>query len=226
MWHTIAAVALAVLVTAHLALRLQRVRRARAAASERFYAAVRGLLEGARLEDTGSVGLPRLCGRFAQFNVQVQPVVDTLPLRRLPVLWLLVTLQSPLPLRAKLDLMMRSAGPTTFSNFDQLPFTLPRPAGFPEHATLRSDDHEHVISTEVLRPHLDLFANPRAKELLLTPNGIRIVWMLAEADRARYGVFRQADFGGVDLQPEMLKTLFARLIAVRKSILDRQGNSA
>jgi hypothetical protein len=223
MWHSVAAAALAVLVTVHLVLRWRRAQRKRAGAAEHFYAAVRGMFEAARLEDTGAVGLPRLCGRFAQYHVQVQPVVDTLALRRLPVLWLLVTLQDALPLRARLDLMMRSAGPTTFSNFDLLPVTLPTPAGFPDHAMLRTDDRAHVIATEVLRPHVGLFADPRAKELLLTPNGVRIVWMLAEADRARYGVFRQADFGDVSLQPELLRALLARLIAVRTSILERAG---
>ena len=225
MLHSIAALSLAVLVTAHLLLRWRRVRRQHAAESDRFFAAVRGLLDQERLEDTESVGLPRLCGRFAGFNVQVQPVVDTLPLRRLPVLWLLVTLQDALPLKAKLDLMMRSAGPTTFSNFDLLPFTLPHPVGFPEHAMLRTDDSGQVISAEVLRSHIGLFSDKRAKELLITPLGVRIVWMMAEADRARYGIFRQADFGGVDLQPELLQTLLAKLVEVRQSIVDWKGGN-
>ena len=49
--------------------------------------------------------------------------------------------------------------------------------------------------------HLSLFADGRAKELLVTPNGVRFVWLLAEADRARYGVFRQAEFGDAALHP-------------------------
>jgi hypothetical protein len=226
MWHALAAAALAVLVGLHLALRWRRLHRARASAADHFYEAVREVLEEARFEPTGAVGLPRLSGRFGRFQMQVQPVVDTLALRRLPVLWLLVTLQEPLPLRAKLDLMMRSAGPTTFSNFDLLPTTLSRPAGFPDQAVLRTDDATQAIAPEVLRPHLDVFSDPRAKELLITPNGLRIVWMLAEADRARYGIFRQADFGDVRLEPELLRTLFARLLALRKSILDWQDRTA
>lgn len=223
MWRNLAAGALTVVLAVHLARRWQRLRRARAGAVGRFYGAVKGFLEQERFEDTGSVGLPRLCGRYAQFDVQVQPVVDTLALRRLPVLWLLVTLQDKLPVGAKLDLMMRPAGPTTFSNFDLLPVTLPGPPGFPEHAVLRTDDPEQAIPVEVLRPHLDIFSDKRAKELLITPLGVRIVWMLAEAERARYGILRQAEFGEVALQPELLRMLFARLIAVRKSVLDRQG---
>ncbi len=226
MWRELAATALAVAAAARLALRWQRQRRARAGAADQFYGAVKGLLEQERFEDTGSVGLPRLCGRYAGFDVQLQPVVDTLALRRLPVLWLLVTLQDKLPVPGRLDLMMRPAGPTTFSNFDLLPVTLKNPAGFPELAVLRSDDSGRGFPPELLQPHVDLFADKRAKELLITPLGVRIVWMLAEAERARYGILRQAEFGAVSLQPELLHALFARLIAVRKSILNWRGKSS
>lgn len=50
--------------------------------------------------------------------------------------------------------------------------------------------------------------------------GARLVWQLAEADRARYGVFRQAEFGEVEVDPELVRGLLDRLIAVRKTILD------
>jgi hypothetical protein len=150
-------------------------------------------------------------------------VVDTLAVRRLPALWLLVTVQAPLPLNAKLDLMMRPAGPTTFSNFDLLPVTLERPAGFPEHAVLRTDDAARAPPAEWLAGHLEVFEDLRAKELLITPQGLRLVWLLAEAERARYGVFRQAEFGAVDIAPDLLRDLLDRLLALRASILARAG---
>ena len=36
---------------------------------------------------------------------------------------------------------------------------------------------------------------------------MRIVWLLAEAERARYGVFRQAAFGGARLDPALIERL-------------------
>src|SRR5262245_14895692 len=99
-----------------------------------------GMLEGADLETTGAMGLPRLVGRYRSFPVQILPLVDTLPTRRLPALWLLVTLQNPLPVKARLDLMMRPTAATTFSNFDLLPVTLQPPPGFPTDAVVRTDD--------------------------------------------------------------------------------------
>jgi hypothetical protein len=226
MWHSIAASLLSVLIGAHLVLRLRRSHAARAREVAGFFARCGGILDHDRIESLAAVGYPRLCGRFGELPAQVQPVVDTLAVRRLPVLWLLVTLQGALPVKAKLDLMMRPAGPTTFSNFDLLPVTLDRPVGFPDQAVLRTDDVRQVLSPEVLRPHMDMFADPCAKELLISPNGVRIVWMLAEGDRVRYGLLRQADFHGIDLDPDLLRMLLGKLMAVRQSVLDGRRAAA
>lgn len=185
----------------------------------RFYARASALLDQAELEDTGSTGYPRLVGRYHGLPVQVLPVIDTLPTRRLPALWVLVTLQCALPVSARFDLMMRPNAATTFSNFDLLPATIETPRGFPEYAVLRTDDPQKLLPPQVVAPHLDVFEDSRAKELLITPNGVRLVWLVAEANRARYGVFRQADFGDADLDPSDLQNLLDRLVALRQAIL-------
>lgn len=221
MGNTIAGTAVAVMLALYLLHRYRRERERRRRDYERFFDRAKPVLADARIEDTGAVGYPRLSGRYRGLPVQVLPVVDTLATRRLPALWLLVTLQDALPLKARFDLMMRPAGPTTFSNFDHLPFTVERPAGFPEHAVLKTDDPAQLLPAEVVAPHLDVFQDGRAKELLVTPNGLRLVWLLGEADRLRYGVFREADFGAAGLGPELLGSLLDRLVTIRQSILDR-----
>jgi hypothetical protein len=84
---------------------------------------------------------------------------------------------------------------------------------------VRTDDEDHVLPAHIVAPHLEVFEDSRAKELLITPNGVRIVWLIAEASRARYGVFREADFGEVDLDPDLLRDLLDKLVALRESIL-------
>jgi hypothetical protein len=219
-WRTVIGLAALIAAILFLAARYRRERERRHREPERFYARIAGVLEKSELQETGSVGYPRLAGHYRNFPVQVLPVVDTLATRRLPALWLLVTLQDALPTASRFDLMMRPTAATTFSNFDLLPVTMQRPAGFPEHAVLRTDDPEHLLPPHVVAPHLDVFADTRAKELLITPNGLRLVWLLAEASRARYGVFREADFRDAELDPELLRDLLDRLIAIRGSILD------
>jgi hypothetical protein len=130
----------------------------------------------------------------------------------------MVTLPGPVPVSATIDLMMRPEASASFSNFDQLDFTIEAPGDFPTGAVIRTDDPEQVPSPLHLRPHLGPFYGRQAKELLISPKGLRMVVLLAEADRARYGVFRQADFGEVRVSPELLKDCLERLQTLREDI--------
>ena len=117
--------------------------------------------------------------------------------------------------------MMRPAGPTTFSNFDLLGHTLENLPGFPEEGVVRTDDPASVLPAELVRPHLALFSGPGAKELLIAPTGLRMVWLLSEADRARYGVLRGGRFwrcGNRRQHPD--RVILDGLLALRLDILD------
>jgi hypothetical protein len=189
-------------------------------AADRFFTRAVEIIEGAELQPAGGLGYPRLVGRYQGLPVQVHPVIDTLAARRLPALWLLVTVQDNLPVTARFDLMMRPNAATTFSNFDLLPATVELPPGFPEEAVLRTDDPQHLLPPRLVSSHLDLFKDARAKELLITPNGVRFVWLLAEANRARYAALRDANFGEIDLDPDILRNLLDRLVSLRHAIVD------
>jgi hypothetical protein len=217
---TLLGIGVAIALAIRLASRLREGARKRAEAPDVFFAKVRPLIENARYEGEEAVGYPQLVGRYRGLPVRLHPVIDTLAIRKLPSLWLLATIPDPLPVKATFDLMMRPAGPTTFSNFDHLPVTLDALPDLPLYAVVRTDNADHVLPHHVVAPHLDVFADPRAKELLVTPKGLRFAWQLAEADRARYGIFRQAEFGMVELDPQLVRDLLDRLIALRKSILD------
>jgi hypothetical protein len=217
---TLFGIAAAIALAVHFAAKFRKRAKQRASAPDAFFMKVRPHIENARYEGERSAGYPQLVGRYRDLPVRLHPVIDTLAIRKLPSLWLLATVPDPMPLRATFDLMMRPAGPTTFSNFDHLPITLDALPDLPLHAVVRTDDAQHVLPYHLVAAHLDVFADPRAKELLITPKGLRFVWQVAEADRTRYGVFRQAEFGAVELDPQLVCDLLDRLIALRKSILD------
>jgi hypothetical protein len=152
-------------------------------------------------------------------EVQVQTVVDTLSTRKLPSLWLMVTVVDPLPLNATFDLMMRPAGPSTFSNYEQLREVVGTPAGFPEQAVVRSDNAAAMVPPDVVRRHIGPFFGRGPKELLISPKGLRMVMQLGEADRARYVVLRQAEFGEAQVQELELRNCLSLLFALREDIL-------
>lgn len=222
MWQvlsTIAGVVAAVALAVHLVMRFREASRRRREAPDKLYDPIKSMLHDWRYEGDAAAGFPQLVGYYDGLPVRIFAVVDTLAVRKLPVLWLLVTIPEPVPVKATFDLMMRPAGPTTFSNFDLLPAVIKTPPDFPPGAVVRTDDPNHLLPPFVIEPHLGLFEDARAKELLISPKGVRLVWQIAEADRARYGVFRQAEFGDVVLQPERVRALLYRLIAIRTSII-------
>lgn len=213
------AAALLVALGLHLWFLWRRSRKTSARYLSDLSAAIASAIEDARLEPAATVGVETFTGRHDGRRVQVRTIVDTLAVRKLPAMWLSVTVTEPVAVDATYDMMMRPNAPTTFSNFDRLPHRLPKPAGFPAEAILRSDRAGGAgRRLAALGARLDLFAHPAAKELLITPNGVRIVWLVAEADRARYGVFRQAVFDGATIDPDLVRHLCDAAADIRDAL--------
>ncbi len=169
------------------------------------------------------VGFPRLNGTYLGQRFDLQAVLDTLTFRKLPALWVLVTLPVPLPLRATLDVMVRPTGVEPFSNFHTLAEQIAPPPGFPEDCALRSDDPLALPPHELLAPHLGLFDDPRVKELVLSPKGLRITFLAEEANRGRYLIFRDAELGSMPLRTETLLPHLDALLALQHDILAREA---
>ena len=181
------------------------------------------LFSSPNIQPGKTIGSWQLSGLYEGQNFQVQTIVDTLATRKLPSLWMMITLPEPQPLSGTLDLMMRPSGPTTFSNFDFLSHTLPCPDSFPDDAVIRTDLPDMVRHIDFMRPHLDIYRERHGKEFLLSPKGLRIVALAAQADHARYGVLRQASFGEHILDAEMAKRGMDILRAVHQQL--RSGNA-
>jgi hypothetical protein len=219
MWQTVIGILLALLLAGLLVRNLQRGAAARKAEPQRLFADALPVLEDAQAAAGESAGTFILTGRYQGRDVRVTVLADTLALRKLPSLWLMVTIPMPLPVKSTLDLMMRPASVTSFSNFDHLPFTIETPEGFPEQMVIRSDVPDMALPLDLVARHIAPLSQPRGKELLITPKGLRLVLQMAEADRARYGVFRQADFGGAVVDPDVLREALDRLMDLQQDIL-------
>ncbi|MER8404522.1 hypothetical protein [Mesorhizobium sp. M0959] len=189
-------------------------------------AGVRVVVPDAANVSDGTASVVTFAGSWNGRRVQVRTIVDTLAIRKLPARWLSVSITEKVAIPGTFDMMMRPGSPTTFSNFDHLVHPLPKAAGFPAEAVLRSDRKGVRFPEAIIAGHLDVFAEERAKELLITPNGVRIVWLLAEAERARYGVFRQAEFGAVRLDPVLIERLLSSASALRDAINQSERQAA
>ncbi|UVK44218.1 hypothetical protein BPNPMPFG_006116 [Mesorhizobium sp. AR07] len=206
---------------------LARASRNRAAAALAIdLASIRTVIADAADVSDGTAGVITWEGSWNGRRVQLRTIVDTLATRKLPARWLSVSITEKVAVPGTFDMMMRPGSPTTFSNFDHLDHTLPKRSAFPAEAVARTDRKGVRFPLETIASHLGIFAEGRAKELLITPKGVRIVWLLAEAERARYGVFRQAEFGDSTLDPALIERLLVSVSALRDAINRNERQAA
>jgi hypothetical protein len=218
--------AIALGVVAHIAW-LARISRDKAKASlAADLANVRSVIADAADISDGTAGVVTWAGTWNGQRVQVRTIVDTLATRKLPTRWLSVSITEPVAVPGIFDMMMRPNSATTFSNFDHLPHMLPKVLGFPAEAVLRTDRKGVAFPQDLIAAHTDIFADGRAKELLITPKGVRIIWLLAEAERARYGVFRQAAFSDAGIEPALIERLLEAESGLREAINRRERQAA
>lgn len=162
---------------------------------------------------------PILQGRMRGRQLLLEPIADALVMRKLPVLWLRLTLLEPLRIDTTLSLLVRPQGTEFWSPSAELPHRLPLPAGWPEHALLRSDQPEVQSLLARLNPHvLEYFADMHAKELAISPRGVRLVYQLDQARRSNYLVLRTALFDHGFVAPELLSALVNHASAIHEAL--------
>ena len=209
----LAALAVATLVVMHRR-RRQAVKRERGA----FFAHCGGLFEESRIVQD-DVDFPTLEGRYRGLAVRLEPIVDHVAVRKLPSLWLLVTLRETLPLAGVTDFLARPLNTEFYSPAIHLDHRLATPAGFPATAQVRAEHPESQPPAELLRPYGVLFGDPRMKELAVGPGGVRLVYQIAEGERAQYMVLRQAEFGeSLRLDPGLARRLLDHAIALHNDL--------
>ena len=163
-------------------------------------------------------GFARVTAHKNDHAFDLQAVQDTLTFRKLPALWVMLTLPEALPVKATLDIMMRPTGNEPFSKFASLPQSIECPDFLPEGTALRSDNAS-LIETAYLRKHARIFDDPCVKELVISPKGLRLVILAEEADRGRYLIFRDAEMGAEPIERARLTPLIETLLSLRTDIL-------
>lgn len=176
----------------------------------------RHLLDGAaRLVDHSSIrlaadGLPVLDGRLSDARrIRIELIADTLVCRRLPQLWLKLTLVEDMPHRPAIGALARPTGAEFYSLVHDLPEWLPPPAvGIP--LLMRGDGGATAAEVERCAAVFQaLFRNPTVKEAVILPRGIRLVRQAAEGDRGAHLLLRQARFTLDEVPVETIRTAIA-----------------
>lgn len=217
--NVLLALSAAIAGTGFLYLLLRSIREGRLRATRRaaFLDDVQGLFSGG-LKRLNPDGFPRLSGTYRNHTFDVQVVPDSLNFRKLPSLWLLVSLPEPMPVRATFDLMMRPRGVEMFSKHAELPVQMAPDTAFPHDCTVRTDAPQLLPPRPLLLKHTAILEDPRAKELVIAPNGLRIVWLCEEAARGSYLLFRDSEMGMTPFPALEVKPLLDYLLDLREDL--------
>lgn len=172
------------------------------------------VLERRRVEHAGD-GFPRLEGFDRGRLVRVDLVSDTMTIRRLPQLWMVLTRLEARPELAEISVLVRPTGMEFYSLTENHPHRLRVPPELPAECLARGSDASAQRLLDQMAPTLQrIFADPRIKEVGVTKKGLRLVWQAAEGRRGEHLLMRQCIFDDAKVSGDALRARLAQLDAL------------
>lgn len=184
-------------------------------------AARRGLLDGCinaveRPHLThGGDGFPHLSGRLLGREVRVDLIPDTMTIRRLPQLWLSTTILDHNAALPRLSVLVRPAGTEFYSLNARFEHRLDAPHGVPAEVLIRGDAGAERLLAALAETLIDVLADARIKEIVITERGLRIVRQAGEGKRGEHLLLRQSVFEDAAVARHDLATVLDQLQTIR-----------
>lgn len=158
----------------------------------------------------GGDGFPRLGARLPDGrDVGIEIIADTLVTRRLPQLWLALTLRENEARRDfAIGALARPTGAEFFSLVHELPdWIAPPRCDLPLLVRGRSAAPDVIARAN--GTFCGIFSDPEVKEAVATPRGLRIVRRVAEGDRAAHLLLRQIRFPVSTVSTDLIRKAMA-----------------
>jgi len=175
----------------------------------------------------GGDGFPLITGSHRERGVQVQLLLDTMTMRRLPQLWLSVTLLDRHPGLAGLGILVRHCGTEFYALTSHFEDRLDAPHGFPAESLVRGDPGARPLLAGLAPLLADILKDPRVKEIAITERGMRIVRQAAEGKRGEHLLLRQSVFEKAHVSRTELADLLDKLHLMRSIVRShRQAQAA
>jgi hypothetical protein len=164
------------------------------------------------------IGYPSLRGRWNGHSVKLDLVVDSVAMRQLPTLWMLVTVLRPLPVRTPIDITLRPRSSDIVSAGIGFAYEHAVPPGWPPDVRVTSSGPA-LPPLEALDAFVELLQQPTTKGLFIAPGGVRIVHELARGAIGQYRVVRRPKFAFA-VEPERVTALLQAADAVADRVED------
>jgi hypothetical protein len=162
------------------------------------------------VEGRDPTGFGTLSGRFAGLPVVIRLIPEAMAFRRLPQLWLSVSVHHPTGVRGTIDVLRRVVGAEFYAPADGLPARYDVPDAWPGETLVRGSPGAEPLLARASESVASILAEPRVKEVLLTPRGVRIVGQLCQGERGAYLLLRENRFPLTQVDPEQLEPLLAQ----------------
>lgn len=175
-----------------------------------------GLLEQP-VFSSNEAGYAVLEGRYSGYSVRLTLEEDHATPRKIPSLWLHVTVEGRNEARGTLDMLVRPQNTEFYSpswHWDGDVQPLP---DWPAHALYRTcatPPDLQLIDAPIRR----LFADEKAKELLLTPRRLRLTYQAKQADRGEYLILRATSFDAQPLPQGDISALVDQAVQLRSKL--------
>lgn len=165
--------------------------------------------------------LPLLHGRYGKYQISLSIVEDTIGWRKIPPLWLLIKVTANKPSQGSLDFIARPANNEFYSPSWQWDGNLTIPPNWPQHAIIKFN--EQALDLDLLTPYIPtLFSDSKMKELLVTPNMLRLTYLVKQAERGEYLIMRNAVYENSPISKEVVEALLQQAVSIRQTIEDAQ----
>lgn len=167
----------------------------------------RGLFAGGRTS-LAPDGFPRFAATLPDGRtLALELIADTLVTRRLPQLWLKLTVASDAPLRRfVVGALARPTGAEFYALTHGLPDWAPPPAGLPLLVRAKGASESELARAGAAFE--EIFADPKLKEAAATPRGVTVVRQVFEGDRAAHLLLRQARFAAEPVPAESIRRAY------------------
>ena len=172
-------------------------------------------------------GYPVLIGKLADGrSITIELIADTLVFRRLPQLWLIVTISEPRKAEGlSVGGLARPTGAEFYSWVIELPITMEPPQDSESAILLRCDGEIDCDAEAQIRWVFSrLFQDSALKEIISTPGTVRVVRQVAEGDRGAHLLARQTRFPIDSINPQLVDQCIADGDDLRQSLKVQRGD--
>lgn len=160
-------------------------------------------------------------------QAKVELIADTMVTRRLPQLWLRVTLSEAGECRRPtIGALARPTGAEYYSLVHDMPEWL-APPHTDASLLMRGDGRATAWQIKhVSAMFRSLFADPAMKEAVISPRGTRVIRQAAQGERGTHLLLRQIRFPITTISPDLVKKAVAEAVALSKTLDEHEATTA